>query len=78
MPIGDDEEVKRSSDMVQLKGCVASRLFVYPDDTLEYVEALVRKDLIQSITQRIHKATELGDAEDEEERNNDVIGECFV
>lgn len=75
MPIGDDEEVKRSSDMVQLKGCVASRLFVYPDDTLEYVEALVRKDLIQSITQRIHKATELGDAEDKEERNNDVIGE---
>lgn len=74
MPIGDDEEVKRSSDMVQLKGCVASRLFVYPDDTLEYVEALVRKDLIQSITQRIHKATELDDAEDEEERNNDVIG----
>lgn len=76
MPIGDGEDVKRSSDMLQLKGCVASRLFVYPDDPLDYVEALLRKDLIQSITQRIQRATE-GDAaavEEEEDENNDLIG----
>lgn len=76
MPIGDGEDVKRSSDMLQLKGCVASRLFVYPDDPLDYVEALLRKDLIQSITQRIQRATE-GDAaavEEKEDENNDLIG----
>lgn len=73
VPIADDEEVKRSSDLVQLKGCVASRLFVYPDDTLEYVETLLRKDLIQSITQRINRATEQPDADDEDQKN-DVIG----
>lgn len=76
MPIGDGEDVKRSSDMLQLKGCVASRLFVYPDDPLDYVEALLRKDLIQSITQRIQRATE-GDAaavEEEEDEKNELIG----
>lgn len=68
--------MKRSSDMLQLKGCVASRLFVYPDDPLDYVEALLRKDLIQSITQRIQRATE-GDAaavEEEEDEKNELIG----
>lgn len=76
MPIGDGEDVKRSSDMLQLKGCVASRLFVYPDDPLDYVEALLRKDLIQSITQRIQRAAE-GDAaavEEEEDEKNELIG----
>lgn len=53
MPIEENEEVKRSSDLIRLKGCVASRLYVLQDDSLEYVEELLRKDLIQSIKQRI-------------------------
>lgn len=70
VPIAEDEEVKRSSNLLQLEGCVASRLFVYPDDTLDYVEALLRKDLIQSITQRVQRATESESANKEE-----VVGE---
>lgn len=68
MPIAEDEEVKRSSNLLQLEGCVASRLFVYPDDSLDYVEALLRKDLIQSITQRIQRAT------DSEANKEQVVG----
>lgn len=64
--IGEKEEVKRSNDLLQLKGCVASRLFVYPDDALEYVESLLRKDLLKSITQRIDRAAESVMHQDEE------------
>lgn len=74
MPIEDNEDVKRSSDIVQLKGCVASRLFVFPEDSLEYVEGLLRKDLIQSITQRIHRATDHQDGPGDQDEKGDVIG----
>lgn len=74
MPIDENDDVKRSSDLVQLKGCVASRLFVFPDDTLAYVEALLRKDLIQSITQRIHRATDHQEGAGDQDESGDVIG----
>lgn len=76
VPIGEEEDVKRSSDLLQLKGCVASRLFVYPDDSVEYVEALLRKDLIQTIQRRITRATEMcGDTgEGGADQKNEVIG----
>ena len=75
VPFDDNEEVKRSSDLVQLKGCVASRLFFYPDDSLEFVEKLLRKDLIQSIRQRIDRATESVGEQVNEEEEPDNIGE---
>lgn len=70
--------MKRSNDVMRLKGCVASRLFVYPDDTLAHVESLLRKDLINSIQQRIQRATDLAATSPDGDGKDEVIGKDKV
>lgn len=64
--------MRRSPDIIQLKGCVASRLFVYPEDSLAFVESMLRKDLISSIQQRIQRAIESDSWTDDDEKEGSV------
>lgn len=73
VPHKDDDEVASADDCVRLTGYVASRLFVYKEDTLEFVENLIRQDLTKTIQQRIYRAT-YSTVEPTDDSDEELIG----